>query len=245
MTKAEFDRSPIIVPNYTFKRENTKFTGTMLPKDGLVFTDSIFTLKIAHEVVDRIAINGYPERIFNTSYRGEPGRNSKWITLKTINDYITYAEKDTTYIQIPLDNFINGLSIEVNDRTYQYKAVKATKSEYIATILENTDKQKIDSYIQGIAASIHLNDTSVLASLVGDRNELFFYENGQIKDNLIKHLKEWDCKTSSWNRTLNTGYKDGEVFTKVENTIKAGNCKFNFVKFDGEYEIIAVNELTP
>ena len=228
--KQLIDRGPIIMPLYGINND-LKHIPIFSPITGLVYADSIFTF-IIDTIINDITMLTTKTKALNMIYNKE-----SLISYESIIDYNIEYDDGKTIISLKMKDLITGVNINIgNSYGFTYKVIKGSKNSYMKLLQEKSTYYYIDSYIKGICASIYLNDKNKLSELVGNNNELFFNNSGNIKNELLEKFNDWDGLTPIWSCTLHIT----DDYSETINSLFFKDIQFVFEKIDGVFEILAI-----
>jgi hypothetical protein len=226
--KEIIDRSPIITPLHDIKNA-PKTLPNYSPLNGLCYEDSVFTFVI-DTIVSNLNISTSDISDFEFIY----GIKMSICYVGISNSNIEYIN-GKTIVRVDIKDAVTAVSIDVdNSYNITYMVVKGGKNTYMKLLQRKSTNQNIDSYINGICASLYLNDKAKLCELVGNDNDLFFDKSGNINRNLIQIFSNWDGLVPIWHQTLEL--PEGGVV----NALNFKNIHFIFSENDRAYEIVSI-----
>lgn len=239
LTKKDIANAPVVMPEYEMNKSFT-ILPKYSPKSGLCYTDSVFIF-IIDTIVNKADIRIYPNNVIDAKYASETKNENRWYSTKEIPDARVEYLNGKTIVNVNLKNLISGISVGV-DNYYKidYKVINGSKRDYMKLLQEKANNRYINSYTQGILASIYLNDKSKLAALVGDDNELFFNNKGNIKKELVDKFKNWEGRVPLWRQLTENHSNYGDNYTTIEDSFEFENLKIIFEKYENIYEILAI-----
>ena len=239
--KSDFEKSVLVFP----EKENA-LNNLIFPLQATCFTDSVFLFTI-DKLVDEVRVKETPGDYFTVFYINESTSSVSNLSYRTITDFSLSHENGRTTIRIPLKYKISLLEVYANGSSYAYKVINGNQQTMFKEFQRMAKKTNVDSYVKGVIASIALNDSLTLKTLLGTYNKVFFTDEHHIKPELLAKLKDWKGDISHWEyaQILKVNYVIAGLATSTnenkvtENRIHVGNHYLVFEKINQDYNILA------